>query len=116
MPFLTQGKTNWKFLLIVIILAIIVGGGALWCAKRLEQTLGFAELPKAEQTSTQEQECLNSGGTLTTAYCCKSVSDFPNSCLIGACGCSPTDSHQVKTCDCGENRCWDGTKCTQPIY
>jgi len=30
MPFITQGKTNWKFLLVVIILAIIVGAGALW--------------------------------------------------------------------------------------
>lgn len=30
MPFITQGKTNWKFLLIVIILAILAGGGALW--------------------------------------------------------------------------------------
>ena len=27
MPFLTQGKTNWKFLLIVVILVVIVGGG-----------------------------------------------------------------------------------------
>jgi hypothetical protein len=34
MPFITQGKTNWKFLLIVIILAIIVGGVALWYAKK----------------------------------------------------------------------------------
>jgi hypothetical protein len=30
MPFLTQGKTNWKFLLIVIVLAVIVGGGIFW--------------------------------------------------------------------------------------
>ena len=29
MPFLTQGKTNWKFLLIVVVLAAIVGGGLL---------------------------------------------------------------------------------------
>ena len=29
MPFITQGKTNWKFLLIVIISAVIVGGGIL---------------------------------------------------------------------------------------
>jgi len=29
MPFLTQGKTNWKFLLIVIVLAVIVGVGIL---------------------------------------------------------------------------------------
>ena len=30
MPFLTQGKTNWKFLLIVVILAVIVDGGIFW--------------------------------------------------------------------------------------
>jgi len=29
MAFLTQGKTNWKYILIVLILAIIVGGGIL---------------------------------------------------------------------------------------
>ncbi|MBZ9572156.1 hypothetical protein KJA15_02405 [Patescibacteria group bacterium] len=29
MPFLTQGKTNWKYILIVVILAIIVGGGVI---------------------------------------------------------------------------------------
>lgn len=36
MPFLTQSKTNWKFLLIVVILAIIVGGGILWCVEKQE--------------------------------------------------------------------------------
>jgi len=39
MPFITQGKTNWKFLLIVIVLAIIVGGGALWYTNRIEKVL-----------------------------------------------------------------------------
>ena len=34
--------------------------------------------------------------------CCQSASDFPNNCLIGACGCSPDNSHSVKVCDCGE--------------
>jgi hypothetical protein len=29
MPFITQGKTNWKFLLIVLILAVIIGG-VIW--------------------------------------------------------------------------------------
>jgi hypothetical protein len=29
MLFLTQGKTNWKYILIVVILAVIVGGGML---------------------------------------------------------------------------------------
>ncbi len=44
MPFIIQGKTNWKFLLIVFILAVIVGGGILvgqygWLGK------GFALTP-----------------------------------------------------------------------
>ena len=30
MPFITQGKTNWKFLLVVVVLTAITGGGTLW--------------------------------------------------------------------------------------
>jgi len=59
----------------------------------------------------EEQKCLNSGGEVSTSLCCESVSDFPNLCLIGACGCSPTDSHEVKICDCGADKCFNGTKC-----
>ena len=29
MNFFTEGKTNWKYILIVVILAVIVGGGIL---------------------------------------------------------------------------------------
>ena len=64
-----------------------------------------------ENETAKEQACINFGGTVTTVSCCKSVGDFPNSCLTGACGCSPDDSHQVKTCDCGEGKCFDGEKC-----
>jgi len=38
MPFLTQGKTNWKFIGIVVILAVIIGGGILWCGTRKEMS------------------------------------------------------------------------------
>jgi len=48
MPFITQGKTNWKFLLIVIILAIIVGGEAFWCSKRTEKSYQPPEIKKQE--------------------------------------------------------------------
>ena len=58
-----------------------------------------------------EQSCLISGGSIKTSSCCLSVEDFPNTCLIGACGCSLENSHQVKTCDCGEEKCWDGREC-----
>ena len=69
----------------------------------------FAPCPQANQTT--EELCINSGGTVTTQLCCGSVGDFPNTCLIGACGCSPSNSHEVKVCNCGEGKCWDGTNC-----
>lgn len=59
----------------------------------------------------KEQACALSGGTVKISLCCASVSDFPNLCLIGACGCSPTDSHQVKVCDCGTNKCFNENRC-----
>ena len=59
----------------------------------------------------KEKSCINSGGEISTALCCQASGDFPNSCLIGACGCSPTDSYQVRVCDCGEGKCFDGKEC-----
>jgi hypothetical protein len=60
-----------------------------------------------------EQACINSGVSVVTQLCCNSATDFPNTCLIGACGCSPDNSHEVKVCDCGEGKCWDSemSKC-----
>lgn len=58
-----------------------------------------------------EHSCRHSGGSVETGLCCASVGDFPNTCSIGSCGCSPASSHEVKTCDCGPNRCFDGIKC-----
>jgi hypothetical protein len=60
---------------------------------------------------TPEQRCTNSGGTVTNATCCNSASDFPNTCAIGACGCSADNSKQVRTCDCGEGKCFNGNLC-----
>jgi len=46
MPFLTQGQTNWKFIGIVLVLAIIVGSGILWCIE--QQKAPLAEFPETE--------------------------------------------------------------------
>jgi len=67
---------------------------------------------------TGEQDCINAGGTVKTSLCCLSTGDFPNLCSVGPCGCSPTNSHEVKICDCGEGKCWDseGRECvTLPV-
>jgi hypothetical protein len=56
MLFITQGKTNWKFLLIVIILAVIVGGMALICQL---QEMKFIELPKIKKSITSKEFTLS---------------------------------------------------------
>src|SRR4030042_477011 len=56
MPFLTQGKTNWKFLMILVVLAAIVGGGILWWAATQEtpQPLEIKIPPKVQEETTSK--------------------------------------------------------------
>jgi hypothetical protein len=68
-----------------------------------------------KERSAKERACINSGVTVNTTSCCESVSDFPNYCLGVACDCSPENSHQVKVCDCGSDKCFDGEKCVGRI-
>ncbi len=64
------------------------------------------------EEAKKEQACAISGGTIKISLCCKSTDNFPNLCLIGACGCSsPENNQQAKTCDCGKGKCFDGEKC-----
>lgn len=60
-----------------------------------------------------EQACIDSGGTVITSMCCLGVQDFRNTCsdAIGACGCAPEFSHEVKACDCPTGYCFDGSEC-----
>ncbi|HKZ45365.1 MAG TPA: hypothetical protein VJ343_01545 [archaeon] len=64
-----------------------------------------------QHPSENELACINSAGTVRTAMCCLSAEDYPSTCLIGACGCSLENSHEVKFCDCGEGRCFNGNTC-----
>ena len=75
----------------------------------ISEELTFTTL--ADGISAVEQACLDSGGTVEITSCCLTASDFPNLCLIGACSCSTENSHDVKTCNCGEGKCFDGTIC-----
>jgi len=71
----------------------------------------IAVISEVNSTSETEQSCINSGGTVGTSLCCKSAGDFPDTCLVGACGCSPENSHSVKICECPEVKCFDGNEC-----
>jgi hypothetical protein len=53
--------------------------------------------------------CIMSGGAVTQDDCCLSETAFPDTCGIGACACSPANSHTVTTCKCGGNECFDRT-------
>ncbi|MFH0859479.1 MAG: peptidoglycan-binding protein [Patescibacteria group bacterium] len=63
------------------------------------------------EVSIKEQACIDSGGTVGTAMCCLAISDFPDTCLVGACGCAIENSHEVKICNCEQDKCFDGNEC-----
>ncbi|MCA9597441.1 MAG: hypothetical protein KC776_29210 [Myxococcales bacterium] len=58
-----------------------------------------------------ESACTTAGGVVATSLCCQATGDFPNTCLVGACGCAPSSSHDVKVCNCPTDSCWDGSDC-----
>jgi hypothetical protein len=70
----------------------------------------FAAMPTEE--NPLKAACLASGGTISSSICCDTASDFPNSCAIGACGCSPENSREIQTCACPAGQCFDGSKCS----
>ncbi len=90
-----------KTIIAIIIIIVIVGLG-YWI---------YQSTVTPEELSEKEQACVNSGGQVSTSLCCKTTGDFPNLCLIGPCGCSPDNSHQIKICDCGPDKCFDGSEC-----
>ena len=54
MSFITQGKTNWKFLVTIIVLTIIVGAGTLWYAERPEKPFQPPEVNKTQKETTNK--------------------------------------------------------------
>lgn len=108
---------------VVAILAGAVVLGVLWIGKSNIKTApnivpqqkknALPNQPSAGGENGKQKACLDSGGTVETGTCCQSAGDFPNSCLIGACGCAPANSHPVKICDCGQEKCFNGASCVE---
>ena len=91
-----------KKIILIVIAIIVIAGIGYWI---------YQSMVASEELAEKEEACINSGGEVRTSPCCKATSDFPNLCLIGPCGCSPDNSHEVKICDCGEDKCFDGNEC-----
>lgn len=87
--------------LLIIIIIIIVIAVIYWFLRPLG----------SEKLTEQEKACIDAGGNPGTMMCCELTPDFPNTCLIGPCGCAPENSHEIKVCHCGENKCFNGSKC-----
>jgi len=54
MPFLTRGNTNWKFIAIVAVLAVIVGGGILGYLRMIEEEFEIPPTDIAEKVIEEE--------------------------------------------------------------
>ena len=68
-------------------------------------------LKEAAASVVAEKGCTSTGGKVIITSCCKTAIDFSNNCLVGACGCSPNNSKQVKNCSCPSGKCFDGNEC-----
>ncbi len=66
-----------------------------------------------EKVVDKEQACINSGGVVTISSCYNSAEEYPNLCLVGL-GCSPDNSQEIRICDCGADKCFDGNECVVP--
>jgi len=96
-----------KWVIGIFVFVVLVFAAAAW----FQATIGSVP----EEVSAAQEGCLASGGTVGEAVCCSSVMGFPNTCVVGACACSAEFSHPVKTCNCPDGTCFNGTACAKVI-
>ncbi len=103
-------KFNWSKIIIVLGILVFILAVVLIVLNPKTQNQSQNE-NIISQKQMALQNCFESGGVPKTVLCCLSVSYFPNTCLIGACGCAPENSHEIQICDCGPDKCFDGQRC-----
>ena len=98
----------------MVIVLVAIGVGAFYFLPSNVLHPAPSTQTTTSSATSKQNACANSGGIIDYSNCCKSASDFPNNCAIGACGCSLENSHQVKVCQCPAGKCWDGNSCVSP--
>jgi hypothetical protein len=56
--------------------------------------------------SINAQACTTTGGQIQNNLCCTGASNFPDSCGVGACSCSPANLKVVDSCVCPSGACF----------
>jgi hypothetical protein len=74
MIFLKKGKTNWKYILIVVILATIVGGIALYCLWKMKWEIPITKFPLKKEIS--EQKALELANQVLQSKCKMSFTEI----------------------------------------
>jgi hypothetical protein len=91
------------------IFSLIFGlGVAMFLVGACAQTSTMAELVSSGGSPAA---CRNSGGSVVTRATCLSASEYANSCIVGAHGCSSAGSYDAETCRCPAGSCWNGSIC-----
>ena len=118
--YLNKGISTPLAIAIILVFGISVTAFCFWQNLQVQkEELAIAEMLKSTETivapvkksgNNLESICLGSGGAVSNSFCCKTADDFPDTCLIGACGCSPENSKEVKICDCGPEKCFSREK------
>jgi hypothetical protein len=68
--------------------------------------LGIDDSNNPSNDSINAQACTTTGGHVENNLCCTGASNFPDSCGVGACSCSPTNLKVVDTCVCPSGACF----------
>jgi hypothetical protein len=99
-----------RIIFAVITVVILIIGGSVWIYLAGNKKIKEENIPLSPFKQTA-LDCESSGGRVISALCCPGVGDFPNLCLLGACGCAPNNAEETKICDCPPGYCFDGQAC-----
>jgi len=66
---------------------------------------------KSSTADAGAERCINGGGVVEVDECCPTAGEFPDTCAVGTCTCSPSTLVKVRLCRCPDGQCFDGTKC-----
>jgi hypothetical protein len=97
-----QTATEYLIILAIVIIIVLIVVGVMGGIPGLNSN-GVG----VQQNRTQEDLCTITNGSVVMQACCKTIISFPNTCLVGACGCSLANSHDVDTCVCPDSQCYN---------